>query len=78
MTEAICGHILDQANSEVLAVAQCNNVNSHSPLIQELLQCLGNIFSPLTGMHTAYRQQKYVESPFPYVVSYSTLLLAMI
>ena len=73
MTEAICGHVLDQANSEVLAVAQRYNVDSQSPFIQELLQCLGNISSPLTGLHTAYRQQKYVETSFPYVVCYLTL-----
>ena len=49
------------------------SVDSQSPFIQELLQCLGNISSPLTGLHTAYCQQKYVETSFLYVVCYLVL-----
>lgn len=68
-TACVCEFIKDDVKSAVEDLVYDHNIDSTSPFVVGVMSVLDTIRSPMHDLHTAYKQQKYISSSLPYVVS---------
>ena len=68
-TACVYEFIKNDVKSAVEDLAYDHSIDSTSPFILGVMSILDTIKSPMHDLHTAYRQQNYISSSLPYVVS---------
>ena len=68
-TACVCEFIKNDVKSAVEDLAYDHSVDSTSPFVIGVMSILDTIRSPMHDLHTAYKQQNYISSSLPYVVS---------
>ncbi len=73
-TACVCEFIKNDVKSAVEDLAYDHSIDSTSPFVTGVISILNTIRSPMHDLHTAYKQQNYISSSLPYVVSQLLLI----
>jgi len=71
MNQAVVGSVLANLSSELTNVLESNEVDLKSPLATRILEAVERQNDQLDGLQTTYRQNLYLQTQYPTVVSLS-------